>query len=102
MNEIYELHGVVVADVVDFIGGFGAAGVGMFTAPIRVALGRMVDDAYDSFDDVVDVGEISLHLAVVVDVDGAIFQNRFGKEKKRHVRASPGAVDGKKAQTRSG
>jgi hypothetical protein len=46
--------------------------------------------ALDAFDDVVDVGEVPCHPAVVVDLDGPAFEHGLGELEQRHVRAAPG------------
>src|SRR5947207_3439023 len=65
-----------------------------------VALRSAVQNPDQTFDDVVDIGEVALHLAVIEHIDWMPFQDRLGKEKQRHIRSTPGAVDGKEAQAR--
>ena len=59
----------------------------------------MVECADHAFDDVVDVGEAALVVAVVEHLDRLTGEDRFGEKEQRHVRASPGAVDGEEAQS---
>ena len=58
----------------------------------------MVDDADYRFDDVVDVGEVAFHVAVVVQVDRVAVQDGAGEGEQRHVGPAPGAVHGEEAQ----
>ena len=44
------------------------------------------------------VGEVAVHLAVVVDVDRRAFENALGELEQRHVRAAPRAVDREEAE----
>ena len=59
----------------------------------------MIKHPHHPFDDVVDIGEVASHVAMVEDIDRATGEHRIGKQKGRHVGSAPGAVDRKKAQT---
>jgi hypothetical protein len=72
---------------------------GGVSAPVVVGFGDFGDDSVDAFHDIVDVGEVSFHLAMVEDVDGPIFQDGLGKQEEGHVRTSPGTVDGEEPET---
>ena len=74
----------------------------MCAAPKLVGLSRVIEDAQDAFDDVVDVGEVATHLSVVEDVNGFAFEDGLGEEEEGHVRPSPGAVDGEKPEAGGG
>lgn len=52
----------------------------------------------NSFDNVVDVGEVPLHVAVVVQRNRGSVQDRAGEFEQGHVRASPRTVDREKTQ----
>lgn len=101
LDEVEEFHGVVVADVVEAVRDFRRARVGVVAGPGRVGDGGAVEDADDALDDVVDVGEVALHAAVVEDVDGLAGQDGPGEEEEGHVRTAPGTVDGEEAQARA-
>jgi hypothetical protein len=60
-----------------------------------------VQSADDAFDDIVDVGEVALHVAVVEDVDRPAFEDRLGEQEQRHVGPAPRAVDGEEEQARA-
>jgi len=92
----------VIADVEYPVGHIAAGRVRIQGVKVGIGLGRLVQYPQHPFHDIVDVGEIPLHLAVVEDVDGAAFQNGFGEQEQGHVRAAPGAVDGEKAQPGGG
>ena len=68
----------------------------------RIGLGGAVHDPDDPFDDVVHVGEVPLHLAVVEDVDGPPFEDGLGRTGRGHVRPPPGTIDGEEAQAGGG
>lgn len=90
-DEVFEGDGLIVADVVELVGGLAGL-VG----------GDVVHDANDAFDNIVDVGEVAFHVAVVVDLDGLTCGDRFDKFEVGHVGSSPGTVDGEKAQSGHG
>src|SRR3569623_1828296 len=102
LDVMHELHGLVVADVVEPIGRAAAGGVGRIAAPVRIRRGDFIARAHHAFDDVVDVGEVALVLAVVVDVDGLAFEDVLGELEQRHVGPAPRTVHGEEAQSRGG
>ncbi len=94
---IHKLGGLLVADVVYAVWRGRCGRVGVCLVPIGIALRYDVDDAYHTFHDVVDIGEVAQHVAVVEDLDGAVVQDGVDEEEGRHVGASPRAVDGEEA-----
>lgn len=52
----------------------------------------------NAINDVINVGEVSFHIAVVEEGDGFVLKNGFGKLKQRHVGASPWSVYGEESQ----
>ena len=56
----------------------------------------------DALHNVIDVGEVSSHPAIVVDVNRPAFQDGLGEDKQRHVRPAPRTIDGKESQARGG
>ena len=55
-------------------------------------------DADDSFDDVVDVGEVTLAVSVVEDLDAVALHEAVRRREVEHVRATGRAVDGEEAE----
>ena len=55
-------------------------------------------DAKDAFNDVVDVGKVALHIAVVEDFDRSAFGERVGCGEVEHVRAACGSVNREEAE----
>ena len=55
-------------------------------------------DADDAFHDVIDIGEITTAVAVVVDLDGLAFQQFVREAEIGHVRAACGSVDGEETK----
>ena len=53
-----------------------------------------------AFRDVVDVGKVADHVAIVEHLDGLALRDGAGKEHRTHVRASPRAINRKVAQSR--
>ena len=79
LDEGHQFDGLVVADVLDAERGVAGTGVGLAVVVIGVGRGDVVEYAHGAFGDVVDVGEVALHLAVVENVDGAAFGERAGE-----------------------
>ena len=78
-DKVHELYGVAAADVVNLVGH------------VVRALGGIVDG---TFGDVVDVGEVADHVAVVEHLDGLALGDGACKEHWRHVGTSPRTVYG--------
>ena len=90
LDEVHELYGVAATDIVDLVGH------------VVRALGRVgyvVQRVDGSLGDVVDVGEVADHVAVVEHLDGFALRDRAREEHGGHVGASPGAVDGEEPET---
>ena len=68
--EFRKLHRAVIADVVDFIAAIGCPWVRLVSAPVRVGFRDSFHDAYNPFNDVIDVCEITLHFSMVENLDG--------------------------------
>lgn len=64
--------------------------------PVRIGRGNLIAGSHDALNDVINIGEIAPHFAVVIDINGLAGENGLGEEEKGHVRAAPGAIDGKK------
>jgi len=85
-DKVHELYGVTAADVVNLVGYVvGALG----------RIGHMVQCVDGAFGDVVNVGEVANHIAVVEYLDRFALGNSAGKEHGRHVGTSPRTVYGK-------
>ena len=97
-DHLQQLDRLIVADVVDPVGRAARAGIGPGAAPLRVGLRDAVHHAEHALDDVVDVGEVSPHAAVIEDVDRPTGENRPGKEEQGHVGPAPGTIDRKEPQ----
>ncbi len=67
-----------------------------------VAVGGLPDQADHPFDDIVDIGKITLHAPVVKNVDDLIACDRPGKFVGRHIGPSPGSIHGEKTESRHG
>jgi hypothetical protein len=100
LNEAGELYGIVTADVVQAIGRVTGTGIRGGPAPVRVGCGDIVQRADYAFDDVINVGEVPLVVAVIEDINRFARENPFRKYEQRHVRPAPGTIDGKEPQPR--
>src|SRR5215471_6443363 len=69
-------------------------------ATVNLDYRRIIQDANNTLNYVVDVGKIALHAAIVIDLDWSAFQYRFAELEHGHVRPTPRTVHGEKAQTR--
>jgi len=86
-DKVHELYGVAATDVVNLVGHVVRAFGG---------IGHMVQRMDGAFGDVVDVGEVADHVAVVEYLDGFALGDGAGKEHGRHVGPSPRPVYGEK------
>lgn len=98
-DEVREFDRAVVADVVEPVRRRAGAGIGLGGIPRRIGLRDAIAGAHHALHDVVDVGEIALHLPVVEDRDRFTGEDRLGEEIQHHVGTAPRAVDGEEAQT---
>lgn len=92
VDEVEQILGVRVADVVDAVRGE--------RQPVlaHLHLGRGVHDAPDALDDVVDVGEVAAAVAHVEDLDGVAAAQLLGEAEVDHVGPAHGTVHGEEAQ----
>lgn len=92
VDEVEQILGVRVADVVDAVRGE--------RQPVlaHLHLGRGVHDAPDALDDVVDVGEVAAAVAHVEDLDGVAAAQLLGEAEVGHVGPAHGTVHGEEAQ----
>ncbi|MCY1371217.1 hypothetical protein D9M69_583510 [compost metagenome] len=88
---------MLAADVENPPGCHARGRVWLFAVPLSVGLRWAVDQACDALDNVVDVGEVPLVLAVVEQLQWPFFGDGPGELDRRHVRPSPGAVHREKA-----
>ena len=95
---IHELHRLLVADVVDAVRRPARPRVRVRRIPVRVGRRRVVHRANNAFDNVVDVGEVALVLAVVEHVDGLALENVLGKHEQRHVGTAERAIHSEESQ----
>src|SRR5262249_1754270 len=89
LDEVHERLAAVIAEVVQ--------AMPRLTVAVRW---RPVERRHDAGDDIVDVGEVAPHVAIVEDLDGLAAQDRPGKEECRHVWPAPRPVDREEPQTR--
>lgn len=92
VNEVEQVLGVRVADVVDAVRGEGQPVLA------RLHLGGGLHDTTDALDDVVDVGEVAAAVAHVEDLDGVAAAQLLGEAEVGHVGPAHGAVHREEAQ----
>ena len=93
VDEVEQVLGVRVADVVDAVRGERQPVIA------HLHLRRGVHDAPDALDDVIDVGEVAAAVAHVEDLDGLAAAQLLGKAEVGHVGPAHGAVHREEAQT---
>ncbi len=76
-DHVHQLLGTVVADVEEFVTGEGVG----------------ENAAADAGHDVINEGKVTVHVAVVEDLDGLALDHGVRKQPHGHVRAPPGSVD---------
>ena len=96
LHEVKQVLRVAVANVVKGVGRHRQAVLAGF------ALRRALHHAADALHNVVNIGEITLAVAVVEDLDRLAGAQFIGEAKVGHVRAASRAVDSEKAQARAG
>lgn len=92
VDEVEQVLGVRVADVVDAVSGERQ------TVLAHLHLGGGVHDAPDALDDVVDVGEVAAAVAHVEDLDGVPAAQLLGESEVGHVGPAHRSVHRKEAQ----
>ena len=101
-DEVQQRHRVVVADIEHPIRCIAGRRIGLQRIVCRVRRGNSIGYPDDTLHDVVHIGEVTLHVAVIEHVNGAAFQNGLGEQEQRHVRATPGAIHREKSQSGRG
>ena len=66
--------------------------------PVRIGAGRQLGDGEYAVHYVIYVGKVAAEIPVVVHIDGLARQDGAGELGDGHVGATPGAIDGEKAQ----
>src|SRR5690242_19647581 len=97
-----QLNRRTAAYVVDPERSIAGGGVRRGAAPVLIGRRRQLHDADQALDDVVDIGEVSLHAAVVEDVDRLACEYGLGEDEQGHVRSAPWSVDREEPQTSRG
>ena len=97
-DELVEGDELMIADVEDAVRGAAGRRVGLSGIEVLVAGGQPIANPDDCGDDVVDVGEVALHLAVVEDIDRPAFEDRAGEQEGGHVGPAPGSVNGEETK----
>ena len=93
-NQVQKLDRPLVSDVAKTHGRSGIS-------PLRFAAFRgQGQKASNSLHHIIDEGEIALHAAEVIKLNGAAPHDSINKFKDCHIRPAPGTVDGEKSQSR--
>ncbi len=95
-DEVEEVFGGVVTYVIYFIRWNWESVFAL------LFLWGVLHHSYYAFHDVIDIGEVTLAVAIVKNLDGFAFHQFVGETKVCHVRATGGAIDGEEAQAGRG
>ena len=95
-DEVQEVFRLAATDIIDGIRGDGQTVFSLFF------LRGSLHDPADSFHDIIYVGEVPAHFAVVENLDFFPRSQLIGGGEVEHIRAAGGAVDREEAQARGG
>lgn len=95
-HEVKQILRMIVADVVDFVRRYRKSVLAVD------AFGGMLHHAHHSLNNVVDIGEVPLAVAVVEDLDLFSLDQLVCESEIRHVGTSARSVDGEEAQSGGG
>ncbi len=98
LDEREEVYRRIIADIVEAVGSAAAVGGRRGGVPVGVRRGRLLQYPGDALHDIIDIGKVAAHLAMVEDLDGLAFEYSLRKEEVSHIRPSPGPVDRKEAE----
>src|SRR5919106_2720513 len=98
LNEMQQMHRLVVADVVEPVRRSAGAWIWAFAGPIWIRLCDRVEQADHTFDNIIDIGKISPVIAIIEYLDGLILKDTASKQEERHIGPAPGTVDRKKSE----
>src|SRR5260370_24073703 len=99
-DEIQQFHRLSVADVIETVGRSRRSRVRLCTIPVWVRRRDLVERPYNGLNNIIDEGKITRVLSEIEDIDRLTGDDLFCKQKERHVRPSPGTIDGEEAQAR--
>ncbi len=101
-NKTRQFHGVVVSNIIDFIGRDTGRRIRSMRIPLRIRSRCAPCDTGHTLYDIVDIRKIALHLAMVKNRDRFPFQYGFGEKKQSHVWTTPRSVYSKKTKPGAG
>jgi hypothetical protein len=102
LDEAQQLDWLVRADVVEAVRRFAAGRVWALAAPVWIGRGDGIQGPHHAFNDIVNIGEVALVLAVIEDIYGLARQDVLGKQEQSHVGPPPRAIHREKAQAGGG
>ena len=93
---VQKVFGLAAADVIDGVGGIGQA------VPAGALLRSALHDAVNTFDDIVDIGEVAAHVAVIDNPDRLAGHKPPGGTVIEHVGYSRRTVDSEESEACGG
>jgi hypothetical protein len=96
LYEIEEVLGLTATYIIYGIGRNGQAILALF------ALRGALHHAYDTLDNIIDIGEVASAVAIVEDLDGFSLQELIGEAKVGHIGTTGRTIDRKETQACGG
>ncbi len=93
-DEVHQVLGAVIAQVVE--------PVRRLRASPGTVLRRVVERGQHAGHDIVDIGEVAPHVALIENPDRLAGEDRLGEKIGRHVGPPPGPIDGEESQAGRG
>ena len=85
LNLSHQLYRRAVANIIDSV-----------RVPAKTILGWMGKQVFDTRHNIIYIGKVTVHIAMVIDGNGLIFHDLIGKLEIGHIRPAERTIDRKK------
>ena len=99
LNEVQQLRGLAVTDVKHTMWSRRSGWIRLKRIKVRINSRWFIATAHHTFNDVIDISEIAVHLAMVEHLDRLTSQDCPSKQHRSHVGSATGAIHREKPQT---
>ena len=93
-----QFNRLTVTNIENPMGCRGRGRIWVKRIKLRISSRRFITTTNDTLNNIFDIGEITLHLAMVKHLDRLTRQNRPGKQHRSHIRSPPRAIHREKTQ----